>query len=58
MIEAVPQLQLYNLNDDPGETDNVASDHAEVVADLMNRIERARKELGDIDQTVNGARKC
>ncbi|HJN12399.1 MAG: sulfatase-like hydrolase/transferase [Pirellulaceae bacterium] len=56
MIEAVPQLQLYNLHDDPGETKNVASNHAEVVTDLMKRIERARKELGDIDRTGEGAR--
>lgn len=56
MIEAVPELQLYNLDNDPGETTNVASTHPQVVADLMKRIERARKELGDIDQTGTGAR--
>lgn len=56
MIEAVPEIQLYNLDDDPGETSNVASGHPEVVAALMKRIERARQELGDIDKTGSGAR--
>ena len=56
MIEAVPETTLFNLDDDPGETTNVASNHPEVVASLMKRIERARQELGDIDQTGSGAR--
>ncbi len=56
MIEAVPELQLFNLDDDPGETKNIASGHPEVVAALMKRVERARRELGDIDQTGSGAR--
>ena len=56
MIEAVPERQLYNLDDDPGETTNVAAEHAEIVEALMRRIERARVELGDIDRTGSGAR--
>jgi len=56
MIEAVDQPQLYNLDDDPGETTNVAAVHPDVVAALMKRIKRARAELGDIDQTGSGAR--
>ncbi|NND97564.1 MAG: hypothetical protein HKN47_09580, partial [Pirellulaceae bacterium] len=56
MIEEVPETVLFNLNDDPGETTNVAKQHPEVVASLMNRIERARSDLGDIDQTGSGAR--
>ncbi|PHS12507.1 MAG: hypothetical protein COA78_08070, partial [Blastopirellula sp.] len=56
MIEAVPETQLFNLDTDPGETTNVASKHPDVVAALMKRIERARTELGDIDQTGSQAR--
>lgn len=56
MIEAVPELQLFNLTDDPGETTNVAADNPEVVAALMKRIDRAREELGDMDRVGSGAR--
>lgn len=47
---------LFDFDDDPGETTNVASQHPDVVTALMRRIERARKELGDIDHTGSGAR--
>ena len=56
MIEAIPEPQLYNLDEDPGETADVSAHHPQVVAALMQRIESARKELGDIDQTGSGAR--
>jgi len=56
MIEAVPATSLYNLTDDPGETTDVSAENPEIVAALMKRIERARAELGDIDQTGSGAR--
>ena len=56
MIEAVPETMLFNLDDDPAETTNVANHHPDVVTTLMKRIERARNELGDIDQTGSGAR--
>lgn len=56
MIEAVSETALYNLKTDPGETKNVAVDHPDVVASLMERIQAARTELGDIDQTGSGAR--
>jgi arylsulfatase A-like enzyme len=56
MIEAVPEIMLFNLGSDPDETTNVAADHPEVVAALMKLIARARTELGDIDQTGSGAR--
>lgn len=55
-LEAIPDTQLYDLNADPGETTNVAGQHPEVVASLMERINRARTELGDWDRIGSGAR--
>ncbi|MFH0758651.1 MAG: arylsulfatase [Bacteroidota bacterium] len=37
-------IELYNLGVDPGEESNVATDHQEVVADLLNLMERCRTE--------------
>ncbi len=56
MIEAIPERQLFNLDDDPGETTNVAAEHPEIVEQLTKRIQLARAELGDIDRTGSGAR--
>ena len=56
MIEAVKEVQLFDMKADPGETINVAAEHQEVVAALMKRVDMARQELGDIDQTGSGAR--
>ncbi|MFP6882162.1 MAG: sulfatase [Roseibacillus sp.] len=56
MIEAVPETQLFDLSADPGETTNRADKHPEIVEKLMERIERGRRDLGDIDRTGSGAR--
>lgn len=40
-------LALYNVKRDPGETNNVASAHPEVVARLQAEAGRARADLGD-----------
>ena len=56
MIEEVPELSLFHLKNDPGETTNIASQHPGVVAALHRRVEMARKELGDIDTVGTGAR--
>ncbi|MGB7347257.1 MAG: sulfatase [Pirellulaceae bacterium] len=56
MIEEVPELQLFDLSGDPGETNNVASEHPDIVASLTRRIEQTRAELGDIDTIGSGAR--
>ena len=56
MIEAVDSVRLFHLPSDPGEEKNVAEEHPEIVARLQKRIDNARAELGDIDQTGSGAR--
>ncbi len=56
MIEAVDSVQLFHLPSDPAEAKNVAEENPEVVARLQERIEKARTELGDIDQVGAGAR--
>tara|TARA_R110002049_G_scaffold50370_3_gene143165 strand:+ start:212732 stop:214207 length:1476 start_codon:yes stop_codon:yes gene_type:complete len=56
MIDEVPQLTLFDLRNDPGETENVALENPDIVASLMKRIERARETLGDLDRTGSGAR--
>jgi arylsulfatase A len=43
----VAELELYNLQDDIGETKNVAAEHPDVVAQLQRHGEAARAELGD-----------
>lgn len=56
LIEEVPEVQLYDLDDDPGETSNVADQHPEVVEKLMKTIKAGRAELGDMDVIGSGAR--
>jgi hypothetical protein len=40
-------LELYDLKSDVGETTNVADEHPEIVARLMEHVESARAALGD-----------
>ena len=47
-------LSLYNLNDDPGETHDLAKDHPEVVERLQKLVEPTRKELGDALLKIKG----
>lgn len=54
-IEVTEPL-LYNLDNDIGETTNVAAAHPEVVARLMKYIEFARKDIGDGDRIGENAR--
>ena len=56
MIEAIKEVQLFDLKADPGETASVAEKHPEVVAQLMKRIKAARADLGDMHVTGSGAR--
>ena len=47
---------LFNLDDDPGETQNLADQHPEVVQQLMALANQARSELGDGKQRGSGVR--
>jgi arylsulfatase A-like enzyme len=50
------EQSLFNLDDDPGETQNVADHHPEVVKQLMTLADQARSELGDGKQRGSGVR--
>lgn len=52
----VTEPLLYNLDNDIGETTNVAKAHPEVVERLMQYIEFARKDIGDGDRVGENAR--
>ena len=51
------ELTLYNLNEDIGETTNVAKDQPEVVKELMEHFEAIKKDLGFQDQPGINARR-
>jgi len=54
--EAVPKLQLYNLEKDIGEKYDVADKYPDVVAQLVKLAEKAREDLGDYNRIGKGAR--
>lgn len=54
--DRVDELELYDLDNDPEETTNVAPRHPEVVQRLLQQVEVARAELGDKDRIGSGAR--
>lgn len=56
LIETVPTLQLYNLDQDPAEASNLAHVYPDIVQSLLTRIDTARTELGDLRITGTGAR--
>ena len=56
MIDAVGQIQLYDLDADMEEKRDVAKQNPEVVGRLMKLIEKARDELGDYNRIGKGAR--
>lgn len=55
-MDTVAAPQLYNLASDPGETNDVASEHPDVVRKLMVQVRLARQDLGDINRIGEGAR--
>lgn len=56
MVEAVDTVELYDLRTDPGEEENVAQQHPEIVAELTQLVEAAREDLGDYNKIGQGAR--
>jgi hypothetical protein len=52
--QAETGMALYNLEADVGETQNVAADHPQMVADLQRLAEQARDDLGDAHQKRPG----
>ncbi len=53
-VEQQP-LALYDFENDPGETSNVAEANSQVVQDLMKFVERARADLGDSLTSIEGS---
>jgi arylsulfatase A-like enzyme len=47
---------LYDVLADPGEKDNLAEKHADVVERLQRYAETARKDLGDLNRAGEGQR--
>jgi len=47
--------ELYNLDDDVGETTNVYEQHPDVVAELSAILDEAREDLGDLATDTMGA---
>ena len=50
------QNELYNLDDDLGEANNVAAKHADIVAQLQKHAETMRADLGDKTKDAPGVR--
>lgn len=55
-IDAVKEVQLFNLNNDREEQYNLAAQYPEKVKELMVLLEEGRIELGDHDRIGDGAR--
>jgi hypothetical protein len=49
-------LNLYNLQADIAETNNVADQHPDVVKRLFALAEKARQDLGDVNREGTGQR--
>lgn len=47
--------ELYDLQNDIGETTNVAKKHPDVVRELMKRLDQCREDLGDAATGAEGA---
>ena len=49
-------LALYDVDNDPGETTNLAANHPGIVRRLTALAEKAREDLGDVDRPGKGQR--
>ncbi|MCY3750110.1 MAG: N-acetylgalactosamine-6-sulfatase, partial [Gammaproteobacteria bacterium] len=54
--DAVEKPLLFDLQQDPGERDDLAEEHPDIVRKLMQEADRARMELGDYNRIGSGAR--
>jgi len=54
VIDVEKKQALYNLEADISETTDVQAKHPEVLAELLNLAEAARRELGDDQQKIEG----
>lgn len=54
--DGVKEPELYDLENDVGETVSVALQNPDVVARLTSLLEQARQDLGDYDRVGKGAR--
>ena len=52
----VRETELYDLDADIREAQNVAAQHPDIVARLQRLVEQAREDLGDYDRIGKGAR--
>jgi len=43
----------YNLNSDPGETDNLAEKYPEKKVEMMRKLSRLQKETGALFPVIN-----
>lgn len=48
------EMELYNLNDDPGETTNLYANHPEIVKKIKLLADKKRKEIGDDLKGITG----
>ena len=52
--ELSPVLELYDLIEDPGESNNVAEENPEIIESLQKRLSEFRKKLGDSYRKIEG----
>ena len=55
-MDAVRDIELYNLVTDPGERRDIAASHPDIVQQLLILAEKVRNDIGDYNQTGNGVR--
>ena len=46
--------ELYNLRDDPGETNNLYDEYPDIVEMIMGRIRECREDIGDAFTSTKG----